>query len=397
MVEFSENECLRIIQKADPKSDLKFMSYTTERFGDHLGYLGEYYRLWITVHLNNEKIEKLQFFVKSLPIVDIRSRREMLIESGIFHKEMNVYRNLLQKFVELDLEHKDDGLWCPRIYLVREDLIVFSDLTLQDYEILPFSTFDFSQQHVEATLRSLANFHACSMIYEYKEKVCIGKQFGDILFETSIADIPWFTIGLEIIRHIAETDFNVENSDLFYEKIFSITEMQENSPFNVPKVLCHRDLWKNNLMFRKNPLHCVLIDFQTVRYLPLSVDVIMAIICTTRREHYERMLSYYFLYYYQHLDRKLRKFSINLKTLMNFQNFVKSCKYHKKVVVVYKTLVVTETQVSPELFDDFTKEDHVEYLEGDRYKFVKKFMDHSSGFKERMLESIQAVVDEFLN
>ena len=360
MIELNENECLKIVRKAMRKENVKIENFSSEHFGDFLGYLGEYYRLRITASVNDSENQEFQFFVKSLPIIDMRSRREMLIETGIFRKEMKIYENLLQKFVKLDNLHDDNKMWCPTIYLVRDDLIVFNDLTIIDYKVLPFSTFDFTQQHVEATLRSLANLHACSIAYEEKEKISIGKEFSEILFETSVTDIPWFTVGLKIIKIIAENEFGIENSEEFYEKIFGVIKIMEKSPFDVPKVLCHRDIWKNNLMFRDDPLNCVLIDFQTSRYLSLSVDVTMAIICTTKRDHYEKMMDYYLHFYYQHLERKLSKFSINLKMIMKYQNFLKSCQYHKKVLLVYKTLVVTETQVPEELFKDFTKEDHVE-------------------------------------
>ncbi|KAL7026862.1 hypothetical protein ACKWTF_005206 [Chironomus riparius] len=395
MVELTENECLTIVKKVIGPNSFNILNYSTKRFGDFLGYLGEYYRLIITVRINSCEIQDLQFFVKSLPIVDFRNRRDMLIETGIFCKEMKIYESLLQKFVEFEKLHDDNEMWCPTIYLVRDDLIVFNDLTIIDYKVLPFSTFDFTQQHVEATLKSLANLHACSIAYEKKEKISIGKEFSDILFETSITDIPWFTAGLKIIKVIARDEFGIENSDEFYDKIFGVIEIMEKSPFDIPKVLCHRDIWKNNLMFRNDPLNCVLIDFQTSRYLSLSVDVTMAIICTTKRAHYEDMMSYYLQFYYQQLESKLSKFSINLKNIMKYQNFLKSCQYHKKVLLVYNTLVVTETQVPEELFNDFSKEDHVEYLGGDRWRLVKRFMDKDAMFKQRILESVEAVIDEF--
>ncbi|KAL7026863.1 hypothetical protein ACKWTF_005207 [Chironomus riparius] len=395
MIEFSENECLMIVRKATGNENVKIENFSAEQFGDFLGFLGEYYRLKITAKVDNSADQDLQFFVKSLPIIDMRSRRQELIETGIFRKEMKIYENLLQKLVELDKLHDDNEMWCPTIYLVRDDLIVFNDLTIIDYKILPFSTFDFTQQHVEATLKSLANLHACSIAYEKKEKISIGKEFSDILFETSITDIPWFTAGLEIIKIIARDEFGIENSNEFYDKIFGVIEVMEKSPFDVPKVLCHRDIWKNNLMFGNDPLNCVLIDFQTSRYLSLSVDVTMAIICTTKRAHYEDMMSYYLQFYYQQLEIKLSKFSIDLKALMNFNIFVQSCEYYKKVNLVYKSSVVSLTQVPQELFQNFTEDDYKEFASGDRYSLVKTFMEQDETLKERLIDAVGAIVEEF--
>lgn len=396
MLEINESECLTIVKKATGKENIAIEKCSNKHFGDFLGYLGEYYRLKITAKIDDLEAEEFQFFVKSLPIIDMRNRRQMLIETGIFKKEMNIYEKILKKFIALDINDEEDDRWCPVIYLVRDDLIVFNDLNIQHYKVLPFDTFDFPQNYVHIALKSLANFHACSITYEKNEKATIGKEFSDILFETSVADISWFTAGLDIVKNIAAVDFNIENSEIFYKKILNVIDIMESSPFDVPKVLCHRDLYKNNLMFREDPPNCTLIDFQTSRYLSLSVDVTMAIICTTNRQHYEKMMNHYLKYYYEQLERKLLKFNINLNLIMSFDNYMKSCEYHKKFSLVYKTFVVTLVQVPYQLFNNFTENDYNEFASGDRYSLVRKFMEQDELFKERLLDAVDAVIKGFL-
>lgn len=392
MIELSENECLTIVKKATRRENVKVVNFSTKQFGNFLGFLGEYYRLTVNARVNEEDAKEFQFFIKSLPIIDMRNRREMLIESGIFRKEMDIYRELLQNFVEMSI---DDEVWCPTAYLIRKDLIVFNDLRLQGYDLVDFGDYNFPQEHVEATLKSLANFHACSILYEKVENATIGDKFKDILFETSVKDDPWFLSGLDVVKKIAKDEFGIDNSEIFYKKIKSIIDIMESSPFDVPKVLCHRDLWRNNLMFREKPLHCILIDFQTCRYLSLSVDVTMAIICTTSREHYEKKLEYYLQFYYQQLQENLLKYSIDLKSLMSYEEYVNSCEYHKKVSLVYKTFVVTLTQVPRELFKNFTTKDYNEFAEGDRYSLVKKFMEQDEALRSRLIDAVDAVVKVF--
>lgn len=63
--------------------------------------------------------------------------------------------------------------------------------------MLPFR-YTFQKLHVEETLKALARFHASSIWYEETEGKIIGDEFKDILFETSLCDIPWCHAGLKV-------------------------------------------------------------------------------------------------------------------------------------------------------------------------------------------------------
>lgn len=148
----------------------------------------------------------------------------------------------------------------------------------------------------------------------------------------------------------------------------------ESSPFDVPSVLVHRDLWCNNLMFKldenSGPVHCMFIDFQTARYLSLTVDVVMAIICTTRREHHERLFDYYTAFYYENLKTSLESSKIDLEAIMSQDSFVKSCDFHKPFALVYNLIVIMNTMIAREHFVDFSEDQYRDFAEGDRSKFV---------------------------
>jgi hypothetical protein len=396
MITLTTEECQKIVQKSSNSSDVAIAAFTASHFGDFLGFLGEYYRLEITATVNNNQPQVFQFFVKSLPIKDLRSRRSMLINSGIFKKEAKIYENLLSKFIELD-GGGDGSMWCPHVCLVRDDLLVFNDLSLENYKLLPDDVLDFGVEYVEATLMSLASFHACSIAYEKQQDVKIGEKFAEILFETSVMDIPWFHAGLRTIQKIAENHFDVASSEEFFKKLFAIKDIMEESQHGVPRVLCHRDTWKNNLMFRKHQgqVHCVLIDFQTARYLPLTVDVNMAVILTTRRHHHHQHRSHYLEFYHKNLSEKLKKFDIDVDSVMTVDDFLTGCEFHKKVLLVYKAIAVMLTQPSKELFVDFTEADYRDFAQGDRCRLVLEFMEKDEIFRETLIEAVQGIVEEF--
>lgn len=201
MLKLSQIDCRQIIKnsKSNENSD-EVYNFNLEIFGNYFGFLGEYYRLKIDV-----KTKELIFFVKSLPCEN-EERREMLKSSGIFNKEVEIYRKILPqlcKFVTSKVS--ENNIWCPNALLIRDDLIILNDLSIEGYRILPFR-FKFDRKHVEMTLITLARFHATSIAYEFHGN-SIENNFGNILFETSIADIPWYHSGLKVSEMEKITNF----------------------------------------------------------------------------------------------------------------------------------------------------------------------------------------------
>jgi Ecdysteroid kinase-like family len=188
--------------------------------------------------------------------------------------------------------------------------------------------------------------------------------------------------------------------ETFYAKIFESIENMESTQKDVLKVLSHRDVWKNNMMFKfnqnenfENPSHCVLLDFQTVRYLSISIDVLMAIICTTTRSHYEKNFSYYLKFYYKQLSMELQKFSINLSSKMSFENFAKNCEYHKIFALVYNVVVLMITMIPQDFFVDFSEDEFRDFAEGNRSKFILDNMKRDSFYEESLIEAVEAVIE----
>lgn len=391
------SECEEIVKKATRGEEnvKRIEKVTIEQFGNFLGYLGEYYRLKIVACTSeDDSLSEFQFFVKSLPIKDLRSRRSMLINSGIFLKEVRIYKEILSAFSEID---GNRDFWRPTTYLLRDDLLVFDDLSLKNYKVLDDNQHDLSKKHIEAILKSFASFHACSIIFEKNEKISIDEKFHEILFETSVDDIPWFHAGLEVTRQVALKNALISESESedFYESLFSTIKIMESNPFHIPSVLCHRDIWKNNLMFTSNPIHCVIIDYQTARYLPLSVDVCMVIFCSAQRDHYEKLVDHYVSTYYSLLSNKLKEFNFDINTIMSRENLIKSCEHHKNFAIVYNCLIIMLTRVPQEFFQGFEEQDFRDFGDGDRYRLVSKFMEKDSKFSELLIDAVKAVVELF--
>lgn len=193
LVELSESECEEIVRKEAKHENVKIVNFNLESFGNYFGFLGEYFRLKIDAVVNDSACE-MNFFIKSLPFKNLKQRK-MLVETGIFQKEVKLYEKLLMKLSQLSDE---ENFWCPNAFLFRDDMLVLDDLSLKGYKMLPFQ-FKFSQPHVEVTLKSLASFHCRSVVYEESPaNKSIDDEFGELLFETSVCDITWFHAGLRV-------------------------------------------------------------------------------------------------------------------------------------------------------------------------------------------------------
>lgn len=186
-----------------------------------------------------------------------------------------------------------------------------------------------------------------------------------------------------------------------YEKAFRIIKIMETSPNNILKVFSHRDLWKNNLMFKfeencddSSPLHCVLLDYQTARYLPITVDVLMTIVCTTRKQHRDEFYDCYVKFYYEQLSNELQKFGKSLGAKMSFESFVESCTHHITFALVYNVILVMITTIPREYFVDGSEDDYRDFAEGNRSKIVLDYMDKDVQYRLHLIEAVEAAVED---
>lgn len=194
---------------------------------------------------------------------------------------------------------------------------------------------------------------------------------------------------------MSHADF-LEND--LYAKLFGFCDIMENSSPNVLKVLAHRDVWKNNLMFKfdgdwAKPIHCVLLDFQTARYLPIPIDVLMAIICTTRTANQKEFYEHYVQFYYKQLTKELEQFNITLSAKMSFDDFARSCDYQKPFALLYNVIVLMLTTIPPEYFLTIGEDEYRDFADGDRSRFIIHFMNKDSSYAECLIEAVEVLLE----
>ena len=305
----------------------------------------------------------------------------------------------------------DGTKWMPECYLARDDLIVLEDLKVTSYQTLP-RHIDLNINHIKVALRSLAAFHAASIIYERLELrpkgSTIGDTYNDMLFETSYgSDNPWCMTGIRALKTVAlhKTKYGFGSSyeraieEKFMDKVCKIFDLIESVDSTIPRVCCHRDLWKNNLMYRfedgdfNKPLHCLLIDFQICRYLPLTLDVMICILLSSRdHSNVDECLKFY----YNQLQVKLIQYHIQIESIMSWQDFEVSCKRFKLFPLVQQAIFWSLTNLPEEFLSNLVKNNETEFLKillEQRDEMALKFMESNEFYGVRMKETVERLIE----
>ena len=183
----------------------------------------------------------------------------------------------------------------------------------------------------------------------------------------------------------------------------------ENPQINIIKVLVHRDPWKNNLMFQfenddktgkinlEKPKHCVFLDFQTVRYLSLTHDVLMAIYSNTRKDNYGVNMMHYLMFYYDHLKLELNEKNIDIANKLNKELFLQSCSYFKLVALVFSAIVVMLTMIPVDYFTSLEEKEYEQFMIGARDEKVFKLMDKDPYYSECLVEIVDEIIETIYN
>jgi Ecdysteroid kinase-like family len=257
----------------------------------------------------------------------------------------------------------------------------------------------------------LAAFQAANIIYERLELRPEGSSIGDahkdVLFETSYTKSNgWCMTGIRALRTVAlqntkygfGSDYETTIEDKFMEKVCEIFDLLEFNDSTIPRVCCHRDLWKNNLMYRVDndedePSHCLLIDFQICRYLPLTLDVIICILLSSRDHSNTDVLL---KFYYEQLASELKRHDVNISEVVSWIDFEVSCKRFKLVPLVQQAIFWSLTNLPEEYLVELLETNETEYMKicmENRDNVVLEFMAKDDYYRETMTESVERLIE----
>ncbi|XP_046991338.1 uncharacterized protein LOC124596290 [Schistocerca americana] len=410
----SREECRQIVKRHLQRDDFELAWFAVAPLStDMKGFMGDHLKLRVSVSLGDREREgakttELQFFVKSVPLDDIY-RRNLAMSTTGYQKEILFYGDLLRD-VQKHLRSSENEAavylgTVPKCYYMRPDLLVLEDLALAGYHMLdPKKPLDVRQ--CECVLKALARFHATSIVFEERE----GRRLSDkypLLAEESLfcrkPDSQLYIAHsisrrdthdlLDLVPRFAPgTPHNRTLHSLLDTAMESVYELLKPSD-KYRNVLCHRDLWLNNMLFAENAkgeLSVRLLDFQTLHLEPPAHDVVTFLHLTTMRDmrqaHGRQLLELY----HQTLGDVLCQHDLNIDSILPLQVFLQSCEETRPVAVVIPVYVLQVTMLS------LQKDIDLEHYVTVRNDFVKDAYQHDERFRSRMTEAMEELVETCL-
>jgi hypothetical protein len=231
-----------------------------------------------------------------------------------------------------------------------------------------------------------------------------------MLFETSyIRGMPWCMTGIRALKTVAlnRSKYGIGSSyeraidEEFMERAEKIFEILACDMPQIPKVLCHRDLWRNNLMFRCDdddgePLDCQLIDFQTARYNPIALDVIICILLPSAElvtlEHVDECIEFY----YKQLAGELLLHQVKIDDIMKFTDFTAACEHFKLMPLLMQPMFFSLSNLPQSYLANLLKTNEDEYMRismHHRDDVVLEFMASDEHYQRTMTRSVERLIE----
>lgn len=162
-------------------------------------------------------------------------------------------------------------------------------------------------------------------------------------------------------------------------------------------VICHGDLWTNNIMFddTKPMPRCVFVDYQCIRYAPLVLDILQLLYVNSSRsyrEKYEKEL----IEFYHGVLLKSVKFNNTIKTgdLPSLEEIMNAYSHYRLFGICIANLYLSFVLIDSKTINEKLESDgFFETLFGDRIKFTLEYMKKDFLYKTRVEEAVRELAE----
>ncbi|XP_061720260.1 uncharacterized protein LOC133527298 [Cydia pomonella] len=411
-VQYISEKDIKLVLSEYGFGDSVIENYSVRYVGDKMvGFGADYLKLQVPVTSNNKRRQHY-FFIKAVSQTNT-AKANMDKEMGTFDNE-RLFHDVIQRNIAIP------GMqpWSAKFVSCLENAVVFEDLSALQYEMRSrFAKFD--EQHTKQALQALARFHASSIIFEetrskeLQRPYTLEEQYNEKLGTGGFVETDsWFIqcrIGaLEAVKTFSK----YRNLD-----VMKIIEKRWNTVFNSililaepskvhRNVLCHRDLWNNNMLFHYEKLedgsvvpdNCVLVDFAAVRCMPPAGDVMQLLHCNLTPHYRKQNLDTFLSYYYDELKLVLGNQNIDIEEFLTKDDFMSSAKELNLWGLVTHACLMQTFWLNDDMMTNISKDSALfdEIMLNDKTTFMKNMMENDDGYKNVILEVLEEFIEQYI-
>ncbi|TDG48681.1 hypothetical protein AWZ03_005010 [Drosophila navojoa] len=279
--------------------------------------------------------------------------------------------------------------WSAKCLYTRPDLIVLENIKLAGYRAAAEKLL--SETQLQQLLRSMAAFHASSLVYEQRQNFNIGRECSERLQEITVAsNIAWFTTGISAVLAVIKSLPQYQANSWIDQQLAKMVERvyeQVSPSTKYRNVLCHRDLWAGNVFFPADPQDAaILVDYQTCRYSPPAVDLCFCLYLNLTSTERQRLESKSLDFYYNWLQQSLQQFGLQSDEIISKEELLQSYEKFRLFATVYSAVASTIIKVPPAFVTNEFK-----YI--DRSAAIMKHMRENAVFRDEMEKCCIEVVE----
>ncbi|KAF3425543.1 hypothetical protein E2986_01315 [Frieseomelitta varia] len=400
-----DSDINKIVERKLRSNNFRVLHWSLDSLGETNGFLGSYYTLSVTVKID-DKSKHFKFFVKTPPPTT-SPQYDFLANTDVFNKEIVVYSEIVPR-----MGVGNGSKWLPDYYLGKSNVIIVLEDAKQSGYVTPDKYQPFDEEHCILVAKTLSILHSRSLILDEKLRRNNGQTIFD-LYGEYLKEVA-FVEGEEVVEKYISSCFKGACTIIDMHEGLSCDEatvikncvnkwmkklpewVQSSEKYR--NVMCHRDLWANNIMFKRDsagkPIGCYLVDFQFLRYNPPAFDFVICFYLSTDRATRRRCHDLLLDVYYDTMKEELSAEGLDVEACLPRAQFVESCKDAKVLALTYAVtnlqIMLLTQQAAEEYFVRSTDQlEHVLY--GDqRPDLIKSQCRSKKSFQSRITE----IVDE---
>lgn len=377
----SLDEATSLASKFFNSSALQVLDFHVKAFAsEKLGFLADHKLLSIRVRRHNDKDDSVCSFFLKAPFDNCND-----FDRLVFQEEKDFYGDALPKL----LAHFNGEAWAAKCYLVKDNLLVLEDLRARQFRSAAVSK-GLSAEQLETAITSVARFHACSMIMQAHQPKALTRRFKE---KTYLDDDhgfawKWLQAGVRLAESVAE-DLGLDSQRLSLAYEMMLRQIQQ---VDEHEVLCHEDLWCNNIMFSEDGDSCRLVDFQMVVNASFAVDLLQLIHLNCDRTMRQRLEPKLLAVYHSIVDRTLAEHALD--NTLSLDKVLKTVEDKRICGLVMAVQVFPISMLNAQMAKEYSQDQAIFNYNSYtcRKDFVKKAMRLDPYYKRKIQESVIELV-----